>query len=409
MTRGWKRAAWSACAAALLLLAAVALAASARHGDSARVVRGDLSLTVPVSGTLEAVHSVVIGPPPLERVWQFKIVSMAPEGSKVAKGQPLVAFDASELQKRLLDKKEESSQAREELAKRRHQLALDRQNDKLDIAQAVAALRKADLKADVPKDIVAGRDLELARLDRREDEAKVAALKSRLENAERAAAAEISALRQVKDEAARQVEELERDIPRMRVAAPRAGTVIYIASPTNRGEKYKVGDTVWRGAKIMELPDLSAMRGDGVVDEVDAGRLAPGQRVSLHLEAHPEVEYEGHVLSVARTFVRESPSKPRRVVHLKLSVKADGDAGFRPGMRFSGSVTVETLRHVLTVPTAAVIATASGPRVKLPRGFGSSSVAVRLGKVSQGRVEVLSGLHEGERVELVARAAEVSN
>lgn len=395
---------WASVAAALALgLALVALAAGSRHESSARVVRRDLSLTVPVSGTLEAVHSVSLGPPAIERVWQFKIVMMAPEGSKVAKGQPILAFDASELQKRLIDKKEESSQAREELAKRRHQLAVDRQDDELAIAQAEAALRKAGLKADVPSDIVAGHDLEIARLDRQEDEAKVAALKLHLKNAEKAGSAELSALEDVYREAAHQVTELERDIPRMRVLAPRAGTIIYIASPTNGGNKYKVGDSVWRGAKILELPDLSQMRGDGFVDEVDAGRLASGQRVTLHLDAHPEVEYQGRILSVARTFVRESRTKPRRVVHLKISIEGDKDGSFRPGMRFTGSIEVERLNNVLTVPVAAVISTAAGPKVKVRGAFGESLAPVRLGKRAGGMVQVLSGLEEGESVDLAPR------
>ncbi len=406
MSAARKRIGLSVAVLAVLGAALAVLAAGSGHASTAAVTRRDLSLTVPVSGTLEAVHSVLIGPPPIERVWQFKIVMMAPEGSKVAQGEPILAFDASELQKKLIDKKEESAEASEELAKRRHQLAVDHQDDELAIAQAEAALRKADLKADVPSDIVAGRDLEIARLNRKEDEDKVAALKSRLRNAEIAGKAELSALADVASEAARQVAELERDIPRMQVVAPRSGTVIYVSGPTNGGDKYKVGDSVWRGAKILELPDLSEMRGDGFVDEVDAGRLRPGQEVTLHLDAHPEVEYRGRVLSVARTFVRESRTKPRRVVHLKISIKDGQEAGFRPGMRFSGAIEVETLRRVLTVPAAAVVATVSGPRVRVRRDFGWRTVAVNLGERAGGQVQVVDGLREGDRVELAPQQEE---
>ena len=72
----------------------------------------------------------------------------------------------------------------------------------------------------------------------------------------------------------------------MAVKAERSGTVVYATSW--RDEKKKVGDSAWRGERILEIPDLSAMKGEGDVDESDAGKIRVGQKVRFRLEAHPD-------------------------------------------------------------------------------------------------------------------------
>src|SRR5512142_1164024 len=82
--------------------------AADRQGDWVHPSRGDLVSGVDVTGTLAAVESDSFGPPQLPDVWDFKIAMMAPEGSDVKKGTPVLAFDTSELQRRLDEKRAES-------------------------------------------------------------------------------------------------------------------------------------------------------------------------------------------------------------------------------------------------------------------------------------------------------------
>src|SRR5688572_25278378 len=55
--------------------------AADRQGEWVRATRGDLVTGFEVSGTLAAVSSDSLGPPPLPDVWEFKIAQLAPEGS----------------------------------------------------------------------------------------------------------------------------------------------------------------------------------------------------------------------------------------------------------------------------------------------------------------------------------------
>ena len=84
-------------------------------------------------------------------------------------------------------------------------------------------------------------------------------------------------------EAASAVETSQASIRAMTTMAPREGTVIYVLNPRN-GEKKKVGDSCWKAERVVEIPDLNRMKAEGEVDEVDAGRVAVGQRVTLRLD-----------------------------------------------------------------------------------------------------------------------------
>src|SRR6478752_5423674 len=75
--------------------------AADRQGDWVEATRGDVVTGVDVSGTLAAIDSSVLGPPQIPDTWEFKVSMMAPEGSDVKKGTPVLGFDVSELRRRL--------------------------------------------------------------------------------------------------------------------------------------------------------------------------------------------------------------------------------------------------------------------------------------------------------------------
>jgi multidrug efflux pump subunit AcrA (membrane-fusion protein) len=139
--------------------------AADRQGDWVEVRRGDLVTGFDVSGTLAAVDSDRLGPPPLPDVWDYKISMLAPEGSEVKAGQPVLGFDASELQRTLEEKTAESDTALKEIEKKKADLALRRHDEELKLAEAEARLRKASLKLDAPKDLIGVKERKQVEMD----------------------------------------------------------------------------------------------------------------------------------------------------------------------------------------------------------------------------------------------------
>jgi hypothetical protein len=362
------------------------------------VDRRDLVLGVEVTGELRAEESTNVGPPPIQEVWDFKIAFMAPEGKEVQAGEPILGFDTTSLNNELQQDEVERDSAAKTLEKRQTDLEIELRREGLTLAEAEAALRKLDLQTQVPEELVAGQELEALRIDHDLKGAEVEYRRSKLDQLRRGAEGELAILRQRRDDAARRVEQLKARIEEMRVTAPRAGTVIYASNW--RGEKKRVGDNAWRWETILEIPDLSAMRGDGEVEEAQAGRLAVGQPVSFHLDAHPGERYTGTIRRIGRTVQRRSHSDPRKVVRLEIALDATDPERMRPGMRFLGTVELERLEGVLAIPLAAVRPGPEGATVRVRRGFGEEVVFPRLGSRNAEWVEVLEGLQEGDRVRL---------
>src|SRR4029077_9296597 len=127
-------------------------------------------------------------------VWDFKISMIAPEGSDVKKGQPVVGFDTTDLQKRLDEKSAESEQARKEIDKSRADLSLRREDEKLKLADAEGRLRKAQLKLEGPPEIISSNERKQVELDYGLARQETESIRQRIASFERAAAARIALL-----------------------------------------------------------------------------------------------------------------------------------------------------------------------------------------------------------------------
>lgn len=361
------------------------------------VGRGDLVIGVEVTGTLEAEESVALGPPQFRHMWNFKIARILPDGSEVRRGQPVILFDTSELERNLRSKLAERDSAEQEIEKERTSLERERRDTELRLAEAEAELRKARLKVEVPPELSEAKELERAKIDLKQAEREVDYLRKKVDFQRRRGRARIASLRERRDRAAARVEEIREQIRQMTVTAPRDGTVIHITERFG-DEKKKAGDSVWKLEKVVEIPDMGHMRARGEVDEADAGRISEGQRVTLRLDAHPDVEYRGRVRRIHRTVQRQSPVLPAKVVRLEIDLDRTDRERMRPGMRFRGRVEIERREDVFLAPAEAVFSTTEGP-VAYSRGWlGTRRVLPEVGARNDSYVEILSGLTEGDRL-----------
>jgi multidrug resistance efflux pump len=371
--------------------------AADRQGEWVRPTRGDLVTGVEVTGTLSAVESDRFGPPQIPDVWDFKVSMMAPEGAEVKKGRPVLGFDTTELQRRLEQKSAESDEALKQIEKKRADLALRTRDERLKLAEAEARLRKTSLKLEAPDDIVNVNERKQVELDFKLAKQETAAIKSRLGSLERAADSEIRLLESKQKEAAAIVTATQDAIRRMTIIAPRDGTVVYVTS--HRGEKKKVGDTCWRMERVIEIPDLTRMIAKGEVDEVDAGRVAVGQRVSFRLDAHPDEVFAGTITTAGRTVQQKQGTRdPLKVLRVEVALDRTDPAKMRPGMRFKGTVELSRVKNALLVPRAAVSISDAGPVIHRRGLFEVDTIPVKLGRENEEQVEVVRGVGPRDRI-----------
>ena len=378
----------------LLVLTACARAA----GDTslADVKRADLVVGIEVTGELDAVDSTEIKPPALPNVWDFKVAMLAPEGKDVTAGEPLAAFDPSNLMRDLENVQADADEAKKKLAKKRDDAQLARRDAELAVAQAEADLKKKTLKGDAPADLVGNIQVKDAQYD-------VESAKLALERANNKAAqqrrsddAEIQNLTDHLEYVTHRVEQLQQAVAKMTVVAPRAGTIVYPVLRW-RGEKTKVGDSVWREAVVMQVVGLAKMVGKGEVDEVDSARVTVGQPVSLRLDALPDVQVSGKVSKIEENVHAKSQADPSKVVALEVALDPT-TAALRPGMRYRGQIEIERVKDVVQVPADAVFVTPDGPVAYVEHDGKLERRKLELGKRNATAIEVKTGLAAGDRV-----------
>lgn len=155
-----------------------------------------------------------------------------------------------------------------------------------------------------------------------------------------------------------------------------------------------IGDAVEDGAKLLSLVE----NGTGMslilsVDELDIVHVKKGQTVSLSADALPDVPLTGVVRKIAPLGNTES-SVTTYDVYVELT--GEIDPRVRGGMNVSGEIVVNTAEDALTIPSDAPRKGEDGWYVTLE---GGEEAAVEIGVMTDDRVQILSGLSEGDRIE----------
>ncbi len=335
-----------AAGAALLLGSAVACKKPQAQvaGTTVRVERRTLQSTVAATGTIrpQVGADVKVGP----RVSGLLKRLYVRVGDTVRAGQVLAELEHADLDAAVRD-------AQAAVREGQARLALDR---------AVLARRER-----LAKDgIVSAEDLEIARKTVAVDEAALESAESRLDSA-----------RIVQGYAT--------------VAAPISGTVTAIS--TQEGETVAASFAV---PTFVTIVDLSRLQVDAYVDEVDIGRIKPGQRATFTVDAAPAESFEGAVQAVVpQALVRNN------VVNyvVLLSINKGPKALLRPDMTATLSIETGERREALVIPAGAVQYDAQGSAyVTVVKDGKSEKRTIVCGSQSGGEIPVKEGLDEGEEV-----------
>lgn len=376
--------------------------AARNAGEWVRVTRGNLVTGVEITGSLVSTTSVTIGPPPLTNYWDFKIAMMAPEGSEVTQGQPILGFDTQTLQDMLRDRRSRADSAQAEIDKTTADLRLRKEDNELKLAEAESRARKAELKLEAPDELIGAREREQYQVDFAIAKKEIEYITTRNAALEKAATSQIRSLESKRDQDLASVREIEQNLQRMTIRAPREGTVVYLAD--RRNEKKKVGDQVWRMDKVLELPDLDSLHAEGEIDEADSGKVELGQKVRFRLDAHPENEIIGVVRSIGNA-IRVSDVSPLKVLDVEIELPEIDREKMRPGMRFRGLIELGRAENVLTIPLAAVTIREDGPVVTRRTMFSIEETPVEIGRSNDTEIQIISGLSLNDEV-LVAGKSE---
>ncbi len=152
------------------------------------------------------------------------------------------------------------------------------------------------------------------------------------------------------------------------------------------------GKYVEPGTILYEVANLSTVWISADIYESEVAAVTLNQPASVTFAAYPGETFRGTVSYVYPTLNTEA-----RTVRVRVELSNPG-LKFKPGMY--GTVMLQTdAAQALVVPKEAVLETGLRQLVFLDRGQGRyEQVSVKLGRRNQDHVEVLEGLHAGDRI-----------
>jgi RND family efflux transporter MFP subunit len=277
---------------------------------------------------------------------------------------------------------------------------------RLDDSMPKAALGLAEAQAEAARQGVRENDVHLAQarttLDRQTQLLKNGAgTQADLEQARLdvdATAARLAALAQQVQVAERQIEVQKADLDNTVIRAPFSGiAVTKDAQPGEMVSPVSAGGGFTRTG-ICTVVDMRSLEIDVDVNESYINRVQPGQQVSAVLDAYQDWPIPAHVITVVPTADRQKATVQVRIAFEKLDPRILPDMGVKVTFLARADEQTASAQPTTVVPKAAVVTDNSGSYAFVVRGDLVERRAVRTGGADGDRLEVVAGLHDGERV-----------
>ena len=190
----------------------------------------------------------------------------------------------------------------------------------------------------------------------------------------------------IKNKAYETVIKARQDLQNATLIAPFSGIVTYVANPFS-------GINILATQTQIELINPETIYFDVSADQSEVTKITEGQKVEIILDSYPEEKFEGEV-----SFISYTPSSSEVGTVYKVKVKftrVELSAGkFRIGMSGDAQFILSEKENVLYAPPKFINADPKGKYVN--KSKKNNKVYVEIGIESEDKVEIVSGVNEGD-------------
>jgi RND family efflux transporter MFP subunit len=368
----------------------------------ARVRRGDFIISVRNRGEVKSTRSVILTAP---QVPDVRIVTLAESGKPIKKGEVVVEFDTAQQEQNYIERTTNVRTVDSEIVQTKATHKIANEADNMSLMQSEFNLERDKLeasKAEILSEIEGAKN----RIQVTVSEGELGQVKTSITSRKISQDADLERLSQRRDKTVRDLELAKSYLSKMVIRAPNDGIVNLLPNFRSGGSfgssppPFKEGDRVWTGAAIAEIPDLSEMRVELKLEEVDRGKVKLGQEVRLRVDAIPEKEFFATVdwiSPIAALVFRSFP--PEKLFPARATLKRL-DPRLRPGMSATAEIIIEKQTNALLIPVKASFTRNGKPSVYVQKGQHFIMRQVEVGKRNENDIVVLSGLKDGELVTL---------
>lgn len=364
----------------------------------ATVQQGIFYLDLYEEGEIEAINSINLSSPNLS--WRFgnlKITQIVKDGSEVHKGDTVIVFDPSEVQKGIVEAESRLQMNMAELDRMQAQQQSDLEDLQADydvsrISQEISKIRfeSAVYEANIKKQEI---KLNL-------DKANIALnrAKEQLDNRIKIQKEEIRQKQLSINQDEARLEEAKETLKKLFIVSPEPGIVI-INRSWSTGNKYQVGDQCWSGMPLIQLPDLSLLRATVKINEVDISKIKKGLAVEIKPDAYSESMFKGEVTGVANLAVNKDNKSKIKVFPVEIKLNETSDK-LMPGLSVSCRIIFDQIDNAIYIPLEALHNEGDKYFVYKKTAGGYEKTIIEVGESNANFIVVTKGLLVKEKVAL---------
>lgn len=335
----------------------------------------------------------------------LQILQLAANGAKVKKGDVLVEFDATSTKQKLATDQSALKSADAAIQQSKAAARLKEEQDLTDVMKAKYDAESARMDAS-KQEILSAIDGEEARLKLADAVQKQKEAEAKLKADRDSAAADIASKQQKREQAAHDVQRDEYSLQSLELRSSLDGVVSLMNNWRSGGfggmpALFKAGDRAWPGAAIAELPDPSTLRIAARVEEAERGQLKLNQTATVRISAVPDRSFEGTVDRISSTASLDFNGGwpiPRNF-EVELSLK-ERDDRLSPGMSAEVRVAVDRVASGIVMPAAGVFRKGGRTVAYVRRSTKFQETSIEVARRSGDDVLIGKGLEAGQQVAL---------
>ena len=366
------------------------------------VKRASFERRVLAEGNLEAAEATPVTAP-LEAEGQLKVSWLVQDGTRVKAGDVVARFDPTEMRRALRDGESSRSTAESKITGARATTDGEIRNLERDGTIARKELSAAERYEVSDPEIFSRQEIIRSDIDRSLAGTRIETADQTRTIKQSLAKVDLDLLDIERRKAGIAIDRAKKGLDALEIKAPHDGLLVYKRDWS--GEITKVGDSVWPGEPVAEIPNLLTLRARVFVLEADAGGLVAGLPATVIIEAHPETLYDAKVEKVDTLAKRRAGWIPVQYFGATLALSSTDPAGMKPGERVQAVISLDVRKDAISVPRNAVFEK-DGKRIVYRRKRSTFlPVEVVLGPAAVGRVVIEKGIEAGDVVALADPAA----
>jgi multidrug efflux pump subunit AcrA (membrane-fusion protein) len=285
------------------------------------------------TGELAAIESRAFIMPRFGRMWfTLKVIGLLKHGSIVKAGDSIIQLDPADVKKMIIDKKAQLETQQAVIEK----LKVDQNNKEQELSSqlkseiATFSLRKLEVEA---ARFESERIRKIKQLEFNQAKIYFTKVQRQMKTNKIIMANDMKIQLLRANQLRIDLQDAKAILPKLTIKTPISG-IFQIGWNRRTWDLIKIGDEIYPGANMGNVPDLTWMKVNSTIGERDFLKIGKGQKVIVRLDALPKIRFEGEVTYISKLCHLKDEKSKQKVFDVEVKM-LKSDERLKPGMTVS--------------------------------------------------------------------------